>query len=47
MLNSILNLMTRNRFINITYEYPCFGDHKLVMAHVCINRPQPKKILKI
>ena len=32
--------------INVTSEYPCFGDHKLVMAHLCINRQQPQITLR-
>ena len=27
---------------NVTHLRPIFGDHELVMAELCIVRPQPK-----
>ena len=27
---------------NVTHEKPCFGDHELIMARICIDKPQPK-----
>ena len=31
---------------NILKNKPCFGDHVLIVAHLCMTRPQPKTSLK-
>ena len=31
---------------NVTHDKPCFGDHELIMAQICIDKPRLKTVIR-